>query len=74
VLTPSTGAIPHQANTYDVSLVMPCGTMTPLFVPNLPIMESDLAAQGIQALIGRDVLSKCVFIYNGQNGFFTLVY
>ena len=40
-----------------------------VFVPNLPITESNLTGLGIQALIGRDVLSKCVLIYNGQSFF-----
>ncbi len=29
------------------------------------------AAQGFHALIGRDILSQCGFVYNGS-GFFTL--
>lgn len=31
-----------------------------------------LAAQGIVALLGRDALRTCVFIYNGVGGHFTL--
>jgi len=31
-----------------------------------------IAGQDIIALLGRDVLSKCVLIYNGPGGFFTL--
>lgn len=68
VFTPSTGSIPHLANTYDVSIVIPCGTMIPLSLPNVPITESALSNQGIHALLGRDVLSRCIFIYNIYNG------
>jgi hypothetical protein len=32
-----------------------------------------LAAQGIHALIGRDILSRCVLMYNGA-AFFTIAY
>lgn len=31
-----------------------------------------LAAQGLVALIGRDVLSRCAFVYNGPDAAFTL--
>jgi len=33
-----------------------------------------LQQQGIQGLIGRDILSKCLLQYNGDMGFFTLAY
>jgi len=33
---------------------------------------ANLAPQGLVALIGRDVLSNCVLIYNGPDGSFTL--
>lgn len=74
VLTPSTGTTPHQANTYDVSVWIPCGTMMPLSIANLPVTESNLAAQGIQALIGRDVLGRCILVYNGQEQILSLAY
>ena len=45
-----------------------------LLSQTLPVIASELfAAQGFHALIGRDILSQCVFMYNG-NGFFTLAY
>jgi hypothetical protein len=69
VLTPSTGTAPHQASTYDVNITIPCGNLMPLVVGNLAIIESNLAVQGIQALFGRDILSRCMLVYNGQNDF-----
>jgi len=33
---------------------------------------SNLQAQGLIALIGRDVLNKCVLVYNGPDGSFSL--
>lgn len=45
---------------------------------NLPPIDSaqgvgcELGAQGIIALIGLDLLSRCVFILNGPDGSFTL--
>jgi predicted aspartyl protease len=74
MFTPSTGGTPHQANTYDVNLMIPCGTMMPLVIGNLAIAESTLINQGIQALLGRDVLSRCMLVYNGMNNFLSLAY
>jgi len=36
------------------------------------VMGATLQAQGIQMLIGRDLLSESVFIYNGREGEFTI--
>jgi hypothetical protein len=33
-----------------------------------------LQAQGIHALIGRDILMQCVLHYNGTTGTFTLAF
>jgi hypothetical protein len=75
VNTPTTGTTPQPADLYDVALVIPAGVgAAPLFSQTMPVMASELlAAQGFHALIGRDILSQCVFVYNG-NGFFTLSY
>ncbi len=49
------------------------------FIGGLPItinfssvLGSELRNQGIIALIGRDVLSNCILIYNGTAGHFSL--
>ena len=72
VHTPSTrlGA-PHIANQFDVSLIL----VHPMFTRTwfaLPVIESELAHQGIQALIGRDILSFCLMTYDGQAASFSL--
>lgn len=41
-------------------------------VETIPVLASKLAGQGILALIGRDILARCVLVYNGPGGFFTL--
>lgn len=75
VLTPSTGSTPHTADQYDVSFLIPTGpNQTPLVIPALPVMCSELAVQGIQALIGRDILRNCLLVYNGDIGLFSLSY
>jgi hypothetical protein len=74
VLTPTTGNTPQPADQYDVGFLIPAPNGAPLFSQTLPVMASELlAAQGFHALIGRDILSQCVFVYNGS-GFFTLSY
>lgn len=40
----------------------------------IPVLESHLAHQGIHGLLGRDVLSKCLLVYNGEMGLFTLAF
>jgi hypothetical protein len=70
IRTPSTGIQPHIASQYDVSLILlhPMLTYT---ISAVPVIGSMLAIQGIQALIGRDVLANCLFIYDGRSGLFT---
>ena len=74
--TPSTGATPHSADLYDVSLRVYSDLNQPsLYFATLPVMASELfAAQGIHALIGRDVLSSCMLMYNGTLRLFTLAF
>jgi predicted aspartyl protease len=75
VNTPSTGTTPHESYQYDVALVIPAPNGTPLVFQTIPVVAASLlAAQGFHALIGRDILSRCFFAYNGELGFFTLAY
>jgi len=75
VNTPSTGTTPHIADQYDVALIIPPGTGAPLIFQTIPVVSSELlTAQGFHALIGRDILDKCFFVYNGGVGLFTLAY
>jgi hypothetical protein len=74
--TPSTGSTPHIADEFEVSLILP-GAAThhvPLTIDAVPVIASDLAVQGIHAIIGRDVLQDCILIYNGTEGEFTLAF
>ncbi len=74
VNTPTTGAMPQPADQYDIGFVIPAPNGLPLFSQTMPVIACELlAAQGFHALIGRDILSQCVFVYNGS-GFFTLSY
>lgn len=75
VNTPTTGAAPQTVEEYDIGIVIPGPAGgAPLFHQTLPVFAAELLnAQGFHALIGRDILSQCVFVFNGS-GFFTLAY
>lgn len=69
MLTPSTGSTPQSADTYDVGIVIPNNNQQGLILPNVQVSASELAtAQGFHALIGRDILSHCLLVYNGSIG------
>ena len=74
ILTPSTGATPHSANTFDVSITIPIIGAQTWTLGALQVFESALNVQGIQALIGRDVLANSLLIYDGRFGIFSLAF
>lgn len=76
-----TGVVPIASQTtarslYDIDLVIYKGQNDPpLSMPNLRVAACELfLKQGIHVLIGRDVLSRCVLIYNGEHNIFTLAF
>lgn len=73
MLTPSTGPTPHLCNQYDVSLTLLHPSLQ-LNLDTVAVSESHLSAQGIQALIGRDILARCLLVYDGQAGVFALAF
>ena len=80
IVTPSTGAAPHLANQYDVSVSFthsPGLGLPPTVHPIhfvLAVIEANLLAQGFEALIGRDILERCLLVYNGTTKQFSLSY
>jgi hypothetical protein len=70
--TPSTTAgQPHQCSTYDIHLTLSHPALS-FYIPALPVIQSTLHHQGIQALIGRDVLANCLLVYDGRAGIYIL--
>jgi hypothetical protein len=62
---------------YDASLAVLHLSGDPknnLLVRDLTVLEIPLVALGYQVLIGRDVLARCRFLYNGTSNRFTLAY
>ncbi|MBZ5563756.1 MAG: aspartyl protease family protein [Acidobacteriia bacterium] len=53
--------------------IYPVLITTPIMNFNVPrAMGASLAAHGLVAIVGRDVLQRCNFFYNGLTGEFTL--
>ncbi len=59
VHTPSTMGIAIQKLTYDASIVFGDGKPHPRTY-TLDLIETALASQGFELLIGRDILARCV--------------
>jgi hypothetical protein len=76
IVTPSTGQGTHTADTYDVDFKIGAGPNDiPLSISNLRIASCDLfLRQGIHALIGRDILQRCILMYNGSASIFSLAF
>ena len=75
VHTPSTGDQPHAANQTDLSIIIPPAYRgdAPLILGTVLALESRLLDhQSIHALIGRDVLARCTFLYEGAANRFML--
>lgn len=75
ISTPSTAGLPHFCDQFDVSIFIPSAVATVGYlIPAIPVVATHLRAQGIDGLIGRDVLKDCTLIYNGTAGLFTIAY
>jgi hypothetical protein len=76
LLTPSTPHdAPHKADLYDVTLHLVAEGRMCAF-PDSRVMAADcwLPGEGIEALIGRDILDLCFFQYFGQDRAFSLAF
>jgi hypothetical protein len=75
--TASTGDTPVEANQYDVSLLIPHTSPDEyaFYLPTIPVAEMELLGPlAIHVLIGRDVLDRCLLIYDGKSQQFTISY
>ena len=73
VHTPSTGSVSVNQDSYDATITLGAGAPGGLSVV-CDVIECEFAAQGFFALIGRDVLSKCILTYDGPADRFILEY
>ncbi len=76
IQTPSTAGTAHSCAQYDVFLYILPGKPGEIghFIDAMPVLETQLRSQGIDGLLGRDVLQTCVLITNGPAGILTLSY
>lgn len=74
-LTVASGAT-EPREEFDVSLFIPAKPGdAPMVFRTIKVVATPLkAAQGFDALIGRDILSLCVVTYNGSVNLFTVAY
>lgn len=74
IQTPSTQGKNHTCNLYDVMLFIANPAGGGHLIEALPIIETHLSSQGIDGLIGRDILDNHILIYNGNAKIFTFSY
>lgn len=74
--TPSTTPDrPHTANQYDVVLYLVSGTeLTPIDNVHAIDPQDFHPTEGVQGIIGRDVLDRCVFTFAGPDRQFHLAW
>lgn len=69
------GLIPSSEYVTSVTLVHPADpARSGSLGRDVAILEQSLGALGYQAVIGRDILDRCLFIYDGPSKSFTLGY
>jgi hypothetical protein len=71
VHTPSTGLGVEHRDVFDASLVLGEGESDPL-ESTVEVIQCDFAGRGFYALIGRDILCRCVLTYDGPANMFHL--
>lgn len=75
VHTPSTGLASIAIDQYDASVLIPGNTTDgTLVIEAIPIVAAHLRSQGIDGLIGRDILDRCLLVYNGATGSVSLAH
>jgi predicted aspartyl protease len=73
--TPSTGPNPKTCNQFDVGVgIVMDNNQIHLSGLVIPVIESDLSALNIQALLGRDLLEQGILIYDGRRRLLTLAF
>jgi hypothetical protein len=72
VITPSTGATPCEMFSYDLGFHIPFPTGQFWSKGLWVATAADLLHQGFGVLLGRDLLSEGMLLYDGKHGTFTL--
>jgi hypothetical protein len=73
VITPSTGATPHQMPVFDVAVFIPMSDPSQVHgKPAWEVTGGQLKHQGFEVLLGRDILADGLLVYDGKSNMFTL--
>jgi hypothetical protein len=72
ILTSSTEEVPYTADVYVANLTLLSSEGNRAFDTLRILAHSFGASEEARAVIGRDVLASCHFIYDGKGGTFTL--
>lgn len=73
IATPSTNGQQHFCDQFDCALFIPGALNAPgHFIEALPIITAHLQSQGIDGLIGRDILNRCTLTYIGSANLISL--
>lgn len=73
VQTPTTKGEGEPVSQVKCNVIIP-GPGMEMEIFSLTVMETPLLSQGFQMILGRDVLSKCVVVWNGPGNRATLTY
>lgn len=72
--TASTGTTPERVGLYRIDLHL-AGTQLGMIARDLEVVGSDkLAGLKVGMLLGRDILDRCLLVYDGPHRRFTLAY
>jgi hypothetical protein len=74
VHTPSTDGKPVQQPVYDVSIWLYHAATKHFLERSFPVMCANLRAQGIDILLGRDILGECLLVFDGPERRFCIAF
>ncbi len=74
VHTPSTDGVAKICDQFDVSILLVHDAKQYSLVHTAAVIASTLKDQGIDLLIGRDLLAKCLCVYDGEAGIVALAF
>lgn len=69
--TPSTGRAVAPCKMFDAMVTLDASGPRPLSLTT-SVIEAEFASQGFLALIGRDILNRCILTFDGPRGSFSL--
>lgn len=73
--TPSTQGNPISVDTYDVCIAILAGRKGDShFISDTVQVTASKIGGGVQALIGTDILNRCIFTYNGADECYTIAW